>query len=51
MCNSLNGNITDLLSNNIKNSFNAGTPWTETKDSIIFAVESELDAVNAKLGN
>ena len=45
----VNDNVYDLINNPSKESYNQGTPWTESVEEIKFAVQSELDAANEKL--
>lgn len=37
--------------NPVKDSFNNGASWTQTRESIIPAVQAELDTVNARLNS
>lgn len=41
----------ELLNNPVKDSFNNGASWTQTRESIIPAVQAELDTVNARLNS
>ena len=41
----------DIMNNPIKDSFNNGASWAQTKESIKGSVEAELDKANARLAN
>lgn len=45
----VNDTVNDLVNNPIKETYNAGIAWSETKESIKFAVQAELDSFNKKL--
>ncbi len=45
----VNDNVNDLINNPIKETYNAGVPWSQTKETIKMAVQKELDTVNGKL--
>ncbi len=45
----VNDTVNDLVNNPIKETYNAGVAWSETKETIKLAVQAELDAVNKKL--
>ena len=45
----VNDNVYDLINNPSKESYNQGTPWTESVEEIKYAVQAELDAANVKL--
>ena len=45
----VNGTVNDLVNNPIKETYNAGVAWSETKESIKMALQSELDSVNTKI--
>lgn len=41
--------LNDLVNNPMKQSYNAGESWTQTKETINMSVQSEVDKANAKL--
>lgn len=45
----VNDTINDLVNNPMKETYNAGIAWSETKESIKVAVQAELDSFNTKL--
>ncbi|MBO5266005.1 MAG: extracellular solute-binding protein [Ruminiclostridium sp.] len=45
----VNDTVNDLVNNPIKETYNAGVSWTETKETIKFALQAELDSVNTRL--
>lgn len=47
--NAVNDNVADLINNPMKESYNAGVAWSQTKEEIKMAVQAELDAANAEL--
>ncbi len=47
----INDNVYDCILNPSKESYNQGTPWSDTVGTIKFMVQKELDAANEKLKN
>lgn len=45
----VNDTVNDLINNPMKETYNAGVAWSETKESIKMAVQAELDAINNKM--
>lgn len=45
----VNDSVNDLVNNPMKESYNAGVSWTETKESIKMALQAELDSFNNKI--
>ena len=45
----VNDTVNDLVNNPMKETYNAGISWTETKESIKMALQAELDSFNTKL--
>ena len=45
----VNDTVNDLVNNPIKETYNAGVAWSETKESIKMALQSELDSVNTRI--
>lgn len=40
----------DLVNNPMKESFNAGASWAQTRESITYSIDAELEKANSKLG-
>lgn len=49
MYNAVTPTIADYINNPMKEGYNAGVAWTQTRDSIRGPVQQELDSVNEKL--
>lgn len=49
MYNAVTGKVADLINNPMKESYNSGASWTQTRESIRAAVQAELDQANEKL--
>lgn len=49
MYNAVSPNVADLVNNPMKESYNSGASWTQTRESIRAAVQAELDEANSKL--
>ena len=47
----INDNVYDCILNPSKESYNQGTPWSDTVGTIKYMVQKELDAANEKLKN
>ncbi len=47
----VNDTVNDLVNNPMKETYNAGVAWAETKETIKMAVQAELDSVNQKLAS
>lgn len=45
----VNETVNDLVNNPMKETYNAGVSWTETKESIKMALQAEIDSVNKKM--
>lgn len=45
----VNETVNDIVNNPMKESYNAGIAWSETKESIKMQLQAELDTVNQKL--
>ncbi|MDE7363048.1 MAG: ABC transporter substrate-binding protein [Oscillospiraceae bacterium] len=51
MYNAVTPTIADYINNPMKEGYNSGAGWTQTRDAIRGPVQSELDSVNAKLNS
>ena len=49
MYNAVNSNVADLINNPMKEGYNSGASWTQTRETIRAAVQAELDSANEKL--
>lgn len=49
MYNAVTSNVADLINNPMKEGYNSGASWTQTRETIRAAVQAELDEANAKL--
>lgn len=51
MYNAVTPTIADYINNPMKEGYNSGATWTQTRDAIRGPVQQELDSVNAKLNS
>ncbi len=51
MYNAVNDTVADYINNPIKEGYNSGASWTQTRETIRAAVQGELDEANAKLAS
>ncbi len=51
MYNAVSTNVADLVNNPMKEAYNSGASWTQTRESIRAAVQAELDEANGKLAS
>lgn len=51
MYNAVSSNVADLINNPMKEGYNSGASWTQTRESIRAAVQAELDEANGKLAS
>ena len=49
MYNAVSSNVADLVNNPMKEAYNSGASWTQTRETIRAAVQAELDTANKKL--
>ena len=49
MYNAVSPNVADLVNNPMKEAYNSGASWTQTRETIRAAVQAELDSANEKL--
>ena len=49
MYNAVTSNVADLVNNPMKEAYNSGASWTQTRETIRAAVQAELDSANEKL--